>query len=772
MENERNQRDHTMLQDKISIDKVLQELKESEERYRLIFENITQGFALHEILLNELGEPADYRYLTVNPAFEKLTGIKANTIIGKRVLELLPNLEPYWIEKFGHVAITGEPITYENFTAEIGKHFETSVFCPKKGQFAVVFSDITERKQIEDSLIQKNNELEAAEEEIRATNEELVTANNSLREKILELQSAEEELRASSEELASMNDALLENFKELQSAEEEIRAANEKLANSNDALNQRMKELAAAKSEVEEKEMWLRESQRIGKIGTYKLNVKTGKWTSSQVLDEIFGIDDSYEKDIKGWHSLIHPEHSLEMVYYFENDVLKNHQTFDKDYKIIRKSDGSVRWLWGLGELTFDPEGSPVEMMGTIQDITEQKEAKQALKESAKFNQSLMQTIPFGMDVLDENGTILFINKKLSNQVGNDAIGKKCYTIYSDNPAQCKVCPIKKGINIGETGIVEISEILKGKTLEICYTGMMFRGQKANLRIFQDVTDRKKAEQEIMIKNAELQLAEEEIRVSNEELVSTNIDLHHRMEELKQAKEIAEEANRLKTSFLHNISHEIRTPLNAIVGFSDLISNRSYPEEQVRQFTQIIQQGSEQLTSVITDIINIATIEAGQLKKFEKRTDINAIIRNLFSQYVLKVEEKDINLFYKQLTDVNPIIHVDETKVTQILSNLIGNAIKFSDKGTIEYGCNLIDGYLQFYVKDEGIGITEDQQEKVFERFLQIKTADNREYGGNGLGLSIAKAYVELLGGKIWIKSELAKGSTFYFTIPYIPLLF
>jgi signal transduction histidine kinase len=208
------------------------------------------------------------------------------------------------------------------------------------------------------------------------------------------------------------------------------------------------------------------------------------------------------------------------------------------------------------------------------------------------------------------------------------------------------------------------------------------------------------------------------------------------------------------------------------VGFTDLIANRDYPKEQTLEFTKIIQQGSEQLTSVITDIINIATIEAGQLKKFEKRTDINTLISNLFQQFTLKVAEKEINLIYSQLNGVNPIIMADETKITQILSNLIGNAIKFTDKGTIDYGCQLIDGFLQFYVKDEGIGIPTDLHEKIFERFLQIKITVNREYGGNGLGLSIAKAYVELLGGKIWIKSEPGKGSIFYFTIPYTPLLF
>jgi|GEM_PF-4394966 len=410
------------------------------------------------------------------------------------------------------------------------------------------------------------------------------------------------------------------------------------------------------------------------------------------------------------------------------------------------------------------------EQLMVINETLNEKMAQ--LKESAEFNRSLIQTIPYGIDVVDENGTILFLNEILINSVGKDALGKKCYTIYSDKKTQCKGCPLKRKIKVGETAIIESPELINGRIFHISHTGMMFQGKKAVLEIFQDVTESAIAQEDIIIKNAKLQLAEEEIRIANKELISTNIDLHHRMEELKHAKERAEEADKLKTSFLHNISHEIRTPLNAIVGFTDLIANRDYPKEQTLEFTKIIQQGSEQLTSVITDIINIATIEAGQLKKFEKRTDINTLISNLFQQFTLKVAEKEINLIYSQLNGVNPIIMADETKITQILSNLIGNAIKFTDKGTIDYGCQLIDGFLQFYVKDEGIGIPTDLHEKIFERFLQIKITVNREYGGNGLGLSIAKAYVELLGGKIWIKSEPGKGSIFYFTIPYTPLLF
>jgi len=238
--------------------------------------------------------------------------------------------------------------------------------------------------------------------------------------------------------------------------------------------------------------------------------------------------------------------------------------------------------------------------------------------------------------------------------------------------------------------------------------------------------------------------------------------------ELIIAKEKAEESDRLKTAFLHNMSHEIRTPLNAISGFASLLSDPDNTEEELNSYSQIIQNNSTQLVSIVSDILTISSLQTKQEPITISNVSINDLLTELHTMFKQKAEENKISLnVKKQLTDNQSEIFTDKTKITQVISNLITNALKFTHEGFIEFGYQLKDNYLEFYVKDSGIGINPEAQNKIFERFHQADQSINKSYGGTGLGLAISKAYIELLGGKIWVQSELGKGSTFYFTLPY-----
>jgi signal transduction histidine kinase len=237
--------------------------------------------------------------------------------------------------------------------------------------------------------------------------------------------------------------------------------------------------------------------------------------------------------------------------------------------------------------------------------------------------------------------------------------------------------------------------------------------------------------------------------------------------ELETAKEKAEESDRLKTAFLHNISHEIRTPMNAIVGFSGFLSNPDLGHEKRRKYTDIIVQNSNQLLSIITDIINIASIETGQERIHESEINLNSILSYIHEQFLIKAKAQNIGLNLKPyLPYHDENIITDETKLVQVLTNLIDNALKFTKQGYVNFGYTIKDNDLEFFVEDTGIGIVSEMYKKIFKRFNQVENTIARQYGGSGLGLSISKAYVELLGGRIWLTSELNKGSTFYFTIP------
>ncbi len=238
--------------------------------------------------------------------------------------------------------------------------------------------------------------------------------------------------------------------------------------------------------------------------------------------------------------------------------------------------------------------------------------------------------------------------------------------------------------------------------------------------------------------------------------------------ELIAAKEKAEESDRLKTAFLHNVSHEIRTPMNAIIGFSALLNEPDTTEEERHQFIDIIFQSGSQLLSIINDIVDIANIESGQVKLNIKEMNLNSSLRSLDEQFSYKEKSDLISINLDTgLPDDKALIVTDGTKLIQILSNLINNATKFTKEGRIDFGYNLKNGNLEFYVKDTGIGIPPEHHEKIFERFFQVDNLISRKFGGTGLGLSICKAYVELLGGKIWVSSNPGEGTDFRFTIPY-----
>jgi hypothetical protein len=246
----------------------------------------------------------------------------------------------------------------------------------------------------------------------------------------------------------------------------------------------------------------------------------------------------------------------------------------------------------------------------------------------------------------------------------------------------------------------------------------------------------------------------------------------HIQDELIKSKEKAEESDRLKSAFLANMSHEIRTPMNGILGFADLLKEPDLSGEQQQEYIRIIEKSGKRMLNIINDIIDISKIEAGLVGTNKVESNINEQIEYVYTFFKPEAEAKGLQLIFKKpLPDKEAVILTDREKVFAILTNLIKNAIKYSDQGSIEFGYDIEKyhpaAFIQFFVKDTGIGIPEAKLEAVFERFMQADTADKMARHGAGLGLYITRAYVEMLEGKIWVESEEGSGSTFYFTLPY-----
>lgn len=272
---------------------------------------------------------------------------------------------------------------------------------------------------------------------------------------------------------------------------------------------------------------------------------------------------------------------------------------------------------------------------------------------------------------------------------------------------------------------------------------------------------------DLLNKNHEYEQMNESLKKNYKKLISSKEKLNKINNELQKAKIKAEESDKLKSAFLANMSHEIRTPMNGIMGFTELLKAENISSEEHKNYLEIIEKSGIRLLSIINDIVDISKIEAGQMKVSHSTTNVDHQMQYIYTFFKPEAQEKGIQLILKKSSvDDQTIISTDCEKLYAILINLVKNAIKYTVKGTIEFGYEVKGDYIEFFVKDTGIGISKNRQKAIFERFIQADFNDKMARQGAGLGLSIAKAYVELLGGKIWVESEPDKGSTFYFTLP------
>ncbi len=258
---------------------------------------------------------------------------------------------------------------------------------------------------------------------------------------------------------------------------------------------------------------------------------------------------------------------------------------------------------------------------------------------------------------------------------------------------------------------------------------------------------------------------------SKEERLRSIIIQHQH--QIYKAKEQAQQSDSLKTAFLSNMSHEIRTPMNAILGFSNLLSHRDIAKSEKKEFVNLIRLNGKNLLTLVEDLIDISKIDSGQLQIKNRPTYLHDVMMQVYNSYIEDLSNRgltqQIKLYLKEgIADSDVMLLTDGTRLKQILLHIVGNAIKFTERGYVEFGYEVKDeNFLEFYVKDTGIGVREDKKEFVFERFSKVTDLSPKLYGGTGIGLSLSKDLVTLMGGEIWLESEQNVGSTFYFTIPF-----
>lgn len=744
-------------------------IERHETLLQMIFSNMIDGYAHCEIVSDERGAPVDYRFLDINPAFTDITGLD-KSVIGRTVGEALPGYDDNLVEIFGEVALTGVPRHFEFFSDALGKWFEIRATCPAPGQFVTMVIDITDRKRAFEDL-EKNIVL------LRTFINTIPSpafykdrdgyyrdCNRSFAETILGLPREEiigktifefgERIPPDLAEMYHTMDMALIERPGYQTYESPVMCSD---GESRDFIFYKSTFYNAAGKAAgivgimmdittrKQAETTLMERERLFR-GVFEhsasgmILIDAGKKiinVNNETI-EIFGYP---REEMVGNDALFftHPD-DVQMS-------LKAIQRLDsgrKDYLRLEKRylhrDGRVIWGYTNVSLIRDEEGLPGLFIVQIVDITKRKMAEEQIAGQKHFLEILMDTIPNPLFYKDRNGVYLGCNRafeEIFRLPRHEIVGK---TIRDLAPAYVSEPNIERDHELFEKGGVINYETLTpyadGAVHNVLVYKTTYRAADGTvaglLGTMLDITELKKTQTD-----------------------------------LRAAKEEAETANRAKSEFIANMSHEIRTPLNVIIGFSELL-NTLVSEKKLKGYLESITNAGRSLLQLINDILDMSKIEAGKLEIHYGPVNIHHFLAGLRKVFDLETSEKTLDFIVEIAPDTPSALILDESRLRQVLLNLIGNAVKFTEEGHVKLSAsvvacgnipNTVD--LVLTVEDTGIGIPEEQLGVIFESFRQRDGQNTRKYGGTGLGLAISKRLVEIMNGAISVSSRPGKGSAF-----------
>lgn len=428
---------------------------------------------------------------------------------------------------------------------------------------------------------------------------------------------------------------------------------------------------------------------------------------------------------------------------------IKGKRGFEEDMEVIRNAKplinreeafmsqtGIQRWLLTSKIPLLDNKGKSIGLVGIGRDITDMKKAEEQIK---KLFKSIEQS-PSTIVITDVQGNIEYVNPKFT-----EITGYKAEEVMGQNPRILKSGKNPQEVYVQMWNTISHGDVWRGE----------FQNRKKNGELYWEwatVTS---------IKN-------EDGLITNYLAIKEDISFRKQMEaELIVARNKALESDKLKSAFLANMSHEIRTPLNSIIGFSELLGDDDFSQEEKNEFIQHIVDNGNSLLNIISDIMDVSKMESGDIRIRKSQVNIDLVVKRMMEEFQLKCNERNLEFrIVKPESDQNILVLADEDRIIQVMTNLISNALKFTHDGYIQISYKRINQMAQLTVKDTGIGIPKEYHDKIFDRFSQVESSATRKYGGNGLGLAITKNLVELMGGKIWLESESGQGASFHFLLP------
>ncbi len=503
-----------------------------------------------------------------------------------------------------------------------------------------------------------------------------------------------------------------------------------------------------AEEALRESEFFLRKSQSVARLGSYYLDIRTGKWISSPGLDEIFGIDDTFPKDVEGWIMLVHPEQKEEMLHYLHQYVLAEHNRFDKDYRIIRYDDQQERWMHGSGELEFDEAGNTIKMIGTIQDITERKQVEQALRTGEERYRQAQALGHVGNWEYDIQTTKFWGSDEAKRIFEFDP---QAVTLTTDEVENC--IPERERVHQALVDLIErgqeynlefdiiTHDTQKRKTvISIAELEKDTKGLPLKVTgVIHDITDRKQAEVEIRQLNEEL---EQRVAERTAQLEAANKELE---------------------AFSYSVSHDLRVPLRAVDGYTRILVEdyESALTAEGQRVCGIIRNETRRMGQLIDDLLAFSRL--GRTMMQPVLIDMAQLVKSVFSDLTTAESREQLDF---RMGDLPPAVG-DPALIRQVWINLLANALKFSakrERAVIEVGSQQGGRETVYWVRDNGAGFDMQYADRLFSVFQRLHS--QREFAGTGVGLAIVQRVIHRHGGRIWAEGEVDRGATFYFTFP------
>ncbi len=542
---------------------------------------------------------------------------------------------------------------------------------------------------------------------------------------------------------------LLENQAAALAAQKQARLAALNLMEDAFAARAKAEEVSAALMESEQRLLVAQESAHLG-IWDWDLQTNHNYW--SPECERLYGVPAGSLLDNADWRALVHPD-DLPQIDALWDTQIAHGEPFEVEYRLCLKS-GETRWLASKGRAQYDAEGNPIRIVGINLDITERKQNEQQLR---KLAQAVEQS-PESIVISNLNAEIEYVNEAFLLNTGysrEEVIGQNSRILHSGKTPQATYDALWNAMNAGQIWQGEFINKRKdgSEYVEFAIISPLRQpdGQITHyVAVEEDITEKKRISLELDFHRHHL-----------EELVAS------RTLELEKAREQAEAANKAKSAFLANMSHEIRTPMNAIIGLTYLLRQNAQTVEQKDRLNKV-DTAAQHLLSIINDILDLSKIESGRLELEQTEFSLCGLLEQIRLLITEQASSKGLTVNIECNTTLL-WVRGDQTRLRQAILNYVSNAVKFTEKGTIQLRANVMyenpEGLLlKFEVDDTGIGIAQENMPMLFEAFAQADVSTTRKYGGTGLGLAITRRLARLMGGDAGAQSTPGQGSTFWFT--------